>query len=58
VVLGEEPGKKLLQSENAIQQQRAGKAKEHKTRRILLAGHLQIRIDSSNAIEEPLNRKK
>jgi hypothetical protein len=51
MVLSEEPGKKLLHSENGIQQQRAAKAKEHETRRILLAGHLHIRINRGNAVD-------
>jgi hypothetical protein len=57
VLLRKEPGKKLLHSENGIQEERAGKGKEHETRRILLAGHLDIRINRSNAIDKPLNRK-
>src|ERR1700685_57422 len=57
MVVRKEPGKKLLQSENAVQQERAGKAKENKTRRILFAGHLYIWIYESDAIDQPLNRK-
>ena len=56
MVLRKEPRKKLLHSENGIQEERAAKAKEHKTRCILLAGHLHIRINCGNAIEESLNR--
>src|SRR3984893_10702493 len=57
MVPGKEPGKKLLHSENAIQQERADEAEEYKTLRILLAGHLRIRINRGNAINHPLNRK-
>jgi hypothetical protein len=57
VVLREKPGKKLLRSENGIQKDRAGKTKEQETRRVLPAGHLDIRINRSNAIDKPLNWK-
>ncbi len=45
LVLREKPGKKLLHSENGIQEQRAGNAKKYETRRVLLAGHLHLRIN-------------
>src|SRR5580658_6042071 len=57
MVVRKEPGKKLLQSEDAVQQERAGKAKENKTRRILHAGHLHTWIYESNAMDQPLDRK-
>ncbi len=47
----------MLHSENGIQQKRAGQAEEYETRRVLLEGHLHIRIDHSQAIDQPLNRE-
>lgn len=57
VVLGKEPGEELLCSKNGIQQERAGEAKEDETCRILLAGHLHIRVNRRYAIDKPLNRE-
>jgi hypothetical protein len=55
VVLGEKPGKKLLHSEDAIQKERANQAKEHKTRRVLLAGHFHAGINGTDAIDALLD---
>ena len=57
MVAGEMPGKKLLHSESGVQQECAGQAKEHETRRILLEGHLHVRINRGKAIDEALKRK-
>jgi hypothetical protein len=52
VVLREEPGEELLHSENAIQQERASETEWYETCRVLLAGHLHIRINRRYAIDE------
>jgi hypothetical protein len=55
VVLREEPGKKLLHSEDAIQKERACKAEEYETSSVLLAGHFHISINRTHAIDKSLN---
>ena len=57
MVAGEIPGKKLLHSENGVQQECAGQAKEYETGRIFLEAHLHIGTNRSKAIDKPLNRK-
>ena len=57
MVLREEPRKKLLHSQDTIQKERADKAEEYETSSVLLASHLHIRINPSNAIDKSLNGK-
>ena len=57
MVLGKEPGKKLLQFKNCEQKERSNKTGEDETGRILLARHLHIGIDRAHPVDESLSRE-
>src|SRR5262249_28092016 len=56
VVLRKKPGKKVLRPKDGIERYSSCQTEEQKTDRVMLASHLDSRINAGNSIDESLDR--